>query len=140
MKTIGVGQKLQLTLITGRTIDQGVGKELGKSSREYYDTTTVCFLDPLDMTKLGIKNGATIQITSKFGTLTVKAKPFQKGCHVGLAFMPCGPWANAVCGDDTYSMGMPLFKGFPIDVEAAAGKPILTLDKLLTEEFRKEVK
>jgi len=54
--------------------------------------------------------------------------------------MPCGPWANAVCGDDTYSMGMPLFKGFPIEVEAAAGKPILTLDKLLTEEFRKEVK
>ncbi len=136
---IGMGQKTQLTLITGRTIDQGVGKELGKSSQEYYDTAAVCFLDPVDMTKIGIKNGATVQVTSKFGSVTVKAKHFQRGCHVGLAFIPCGLWANAVCGDDTYSMGMPLFKGFPVEVEAAAGKPILTLDELLKEEYGKEV-
>jgi formylmethanofuran dehydrogenase subunit D len=132
-------QKLQLTLITGRTIDQGVGKELGKSSQEYYDTAALCFLDPQDMIKLGIKNGSTVQISSRFGSVTVKAKHYPRGCHIGLAFIPCGLWANAVCGDDTYSMGMPLFKGFPITVEAAAGTPILTLDELLEKEFGKIV-
>jgi hypothetical protein len=37
-------QKLHVTLLTGRTIEQGVGKEYGKSSPEYYavvsDATT----------------------------------------------------------------------------------------------------
>jgi formylmethanofuran dehydrogenase subunit D len=132
-------QKIQLTLITGRTIDQGVGKELGKSTQEYFDTAAVCYLDPQDMRRLDIKNGATIQVTSKFGAVTIKAKHFPRGCHVGLAFIPCGLWANAVCGDDTYSMGMPLFKGFPVTVAAAAGQPILSVNELLEEEYGKVV-
>jgi formylmethanofuran dehydrogenase subunit D len=132
-------QQIQLTLITGRTIDQGVGKELGKSTQEYFDTAAVCYLDPQDMRRLDIKNGATIQVTSKFGVVTVKAKYFPRGCHVGLAFIPCGLWANAVCGDDTYSMGMPLFKGFPVTIATAADQPILSLNELLEEEYGKAV-
>lgn len=134
-----MGQKLQLTLITGRTIDQGVGKELGKSSKEYLKTAAICYLDPTDMAKLGIKNGSNVQITSKFGTVTVKVTKYPRGTHCGLVFIPCGLWANAVCGDDTYSMGMPLFKGFPVTVESAPAKPVLTLDELLVEEYGKEV-
>ena len=40
-----VEQKLSATLITGRTIDQGVGKEMGKGSKEYFDSSSVCFID-----------------------------------------------------------------------------------------------
>ena len=36
-----VDQKLDLTLIIGKTIDQGVGNELEKSSQVYFDTVTV---------------------------------------------------------------------------------------------------
>ena len=50
-----VDQKLRVTLITGRTIDQGVGKEMGKGSQEYFDSCAVCFLDPVDIKKLGLK-------------------------------------------------------------------------------------
>jgi formylmethanofuran dehydrogenase subunit D len=132
-------QKIQLTLITGRTIDQGVGKELGKGTQEYFDTSAICYLDPQDMQRLNIKNGAAIQVTSKFGAVTVKAKHFPRGCHVGLAFIPCGLWANAVCGDDTYSMGMPLFKGFPVTVTAPSDQTILTVNELLEEEYGKAV-
>ena len=53
----------------------------------------------------------------------------------GMVFIPCGLWANAICGDETYGMGMPLFKGFPVDVEPAPNKPVLTLDELLKEEY-----
>jgi len=132
-------KKLRLTLITGRTIDQGVGKEMGKSSKEYFDTAAVCFLDKADMIKLGIKSGAHVQVTSKFGSVIVKAKNFPFGSNVGIVFIPCGLWANAVCGDDTYSMGMPLFKGFPVEVEPAPNKPIMTLNELLKEEYGKEI-
>jgi formylmethanofuran dehydrogenase subunit D len=132
-------QKLQATLITGRTIDQGVGKEMGKSSKEYFDTASICFLDPVDMIKLGIKSGTNVQVTSKFGSVIVKAQKFPHGSNPGLIFMPCGLWANAVCGDDTYGMGMPLFKGFPVEVEPAPSKSILTLNELLKEEYGKEI-
>ncbi|MCW4010355.1 MAG: molybdopterin dinucleotide-binding protein [Candidatus Bathyarchaeota archaeon] len=130
-----VDQKLRATIITGRTIDQGVGKELGKGSQEYYDNAAVVFLDKADMMKLGIRNGVPVRVTSKFGSVIVKARKFPRGSMPGLVFMPCGLWANAVCGDATYSMGMPMFKGFPVEVEPAPGQPVLTLDELLKEEF-----
>jgi formylmethanofuran dehydrogenase subunit D len=133
-----VDQKLKATLITGRTIDQGVGKETGKGSQEYFDSSAVCFIDVADMQKLGIKNGATVQVTSKYGSVAVKAQKNQFGANPGLVFIPCGLWANAICGDDTYSMGMPIFKGFPVEVVPAPNEPVLTLDELLRKEFGKD--
>jgi formylmethanofuran dehydrogenase subunit D len=130
-------QKIQLTLITGRTIDQGVGKELGKGTQKYQNTAAICYIDSADMTKLGIKNGGHVQVTTKYGSVIVKAEKFPFGSNPGLVFIPCGLWANAVCGDETYSMGMPLFKGFPVEVQAAPNKPILSLNELLTEEYGK---
>jgi formylmethanofuran dehydrogenase subunit D len=132
-------KKLGLTLITGRTIDQGVGKEKGKNSKEYFDNAAICMLDKVDMLKLGAKKGGNVQVTSRFGSVVVKAKEYPRGSHPGIIFMPCGLWANAVCGDDTYSMGMPLFKGFPVEVETARNKPILTTDELLKQEYGKEI-
>ncbi len=134
-----VEQKLHATLITGRTIEQGVGKEMGKGSQEYYDSCSVCFFDKSDMTKLGVKAGQTVKVTSKFGSVILTAQKYQWGTMPGMVFIPCGLWANAVCGDDTYSMGMPLFKGFPVEVEAALNQQVLTLNALLKLEYGKEV-
>jgi formylmethanofuran dehydrogenase subunit D len=36
-------------------------------------------------------------------------------------------------------MGMPMFKGFTIQVEPAQDKPVLTLNELLKEEYGKEI-
>ena len=133
-----VEQKLKMILITGRTIDQGVGKELGKGSKEYFDSASVCFLDEIDMEKLGIKNRTNVQVSSKYGSVIVKAMRIPRGTSVGLAFIPCGLWANAICGDETYSMGMPIFKGFPVEVEPAPNEQVLTLNELLEKEYGKE--
>ncbi len=132
-----MAKKLTLTLITGRTIDQGVGKEMGKGTQRYLDTAAICYLDRTDINKLGIRSNTHVQVTSKFGTVIVKAEEFPRGAHPGLIFMPCGLWANAICGDDTYSMGMPLFKGFPVEIEPT-DENVLTLNELLTAEFGKE--
>lgn len=129
------GQKLQVTLITGRTIDQGVGKEMGKGSKEYFDSATLCFIDAADMLKLGIRSRTNVKVTSKYGSVIVKAMKNPYGANPGIVFIPCGLWANAVCGDETYGMGMPLFKGFKVEVEPAPTQPILTLDELLKEEY-----
>jgi formylmethanofuran dehydrogenase subunit D len=132
-----VEQKLQATLITGRTIDQGVGKEMGKGSKEYFDSSSVCFIDQADMVKLGIRGRTNVLVTSKYGTVIVKAVKNPYGSNPGLVFIPAGSWANAICGDETFGMGMPLFKGFPVEVEPAPNEPVLALDELLKKEFGK---
>jgi len=132
-----VEQKLRVTLITGRTIDQGVAKELGKGSQEYFDSVAICFLDPSDIKKLGLKNGVNVQITSPYGSVVVKAKKYPYGAISGMVFMPCGLWANAICSDETDSIGMPTFRGFTVEVEPAPDKPVLTLDELLKQQFGK---
>jgi formylmethanofuran dehydrogenase subunit D len=128
-------QKLHSTLITGRTIDQGVGKEMGKGSKEYFDSASICFIDEADMNRLGIKSRTNVQVTSKYGSVIVKAMKNPYGSNPGIIFIPCGLWANAITGDETFGMGMPLFKGFPVEVEAAPKEVILTLDELLKEEY-----
>ena len=116
-----------LTLITGRTIDQGVGKEMGKGSKEYFDSSALCFIDEADMKKLGIKSRRNVKVTSKYGSVVVKVTKNPYGNNPGLIFIPCGLWANAICGDETFGMGMPLFKGFKVEVEAAPKEAVLTL-------------
>jgi len=130
-----VEQKLHAILITGRTIDQGVGKEMGKGSKEYFDSSALCFIDESDMKKLGIKSRSNVKVTSKYGSVIVKAAKNPYGSDPGLVFIPCGLWANAICGDETFGMGMPMFKGFTVEVEAAPNQAVLTLDGLLKEEY-----
>src|SRR5208337_108424 len=130
-----VDQKLKAILITGRTIDQGVGKEMGKGSKEYFDSAAVCFIDEADMKKLGIKSRTNVKVTSKYGSVIVRTLKNPYGSNPGLVFIPCGLWANAICGDETFGMGMPLFKGFSVEVEPAPKEVILTLDELLKEEY-----
>ena len=132
-----VEQKLRVTLITGRTIEQGVGKELGKGSPEYFDSAAVCFLDPVDIKRLGLKSGANVKVTSTYGSVVVRAKRYTHGTLSGMVFMPCGLWANIICGTNTDSIGMPTYRGFTVEVEPALGKSVLTLDELLKQEFGK---
>jgi len=132
-----VEQKLRAILITGRTIDQGVGKEMGKGSKEYFDSSSICVIDEADMKKLGIKSRSNVKVTSKYGSVIVKATKNPYGSNPGLVFIPCGLWANAICGDETFGMGMPLFKGFQVEVEPAPNQAILTLDELLKLEYER---
>jgi formylmethanofuran dehydrogenase subunit D len=129
--------KLKVTLVTGRTIEQGVGKEHGKSSEEYVESVTVCYMDPEDMKKLGIKENTNILVSTEFGSVVVKAVKSIRTPHPGIVFIPYGPWANVVVDPETHSIGMPSFKGIPAEVEPALDKPILSLKELLKKQFRK---
>lgn len=129
--------KLKATLLTGRTIEQGVGKELGKFSREYVESVSVCYMDSGDMKRLGIKDGTGIQVSTAFGSVVVKAKKSQRAPHPGVIFMPYGLWANVVVDPETHGIGMPSLKGIPAFVEPAPDKPVLGLEELLKTIFRK---
>jgi len=129
--------KLKVTLLTGRTIEQGVGKERGKSSKEYVESVSVCFMDPEDMKKLGVKDGVNVQVSTAFGSVVVKAKKSLRAPHQGVIFIPYGLWANVVVDPETHGIGMPSFKGVPATVEPAPDKPVLGLEELLKTVLKK---
>jgi len=128
-------QKLRVTLLTGRTIEQGVGKEQGKSSQMYFEACSMVYMDGNDMKKLGVKNGQNVLITTSDGSVVLKAVKYPRAATPGLVFIPYGPWANAVCSNATTSIGMPSFKGTPAEIEPAPDKPVLTIEQLFKSEF-----
>lgn len=130
-----VQQKLNLILLTGRTIDQGVGKESGKGTKLYFESTTICYMDEVDMKAIGVRNNDHILVTSPEGSVVLRAVKHPRGAMPGMIYIPYGPWANSICSNDTTSIGMPSFKGTPVEVKAAPNQPILTLQELLRKEF-----
>jgi formylmethanofuran dehydrogenase subunit D len=130
-------QKLHVTLLTGRTIEQGVGKEAGKATEGYIESTTMCYMDAGDMKKLGIKNNTNVQVTTPNGSVVLKAVKHPRGAMPGMLYIPYGPWANAIVSEETTSIGTPSFKGTPAEVEPAPDKPVLTLKELLRRQFGK---
>ena len=130
-----VQQKLPVTLLTGRTIEQGVGKERGKASHEYFEACSMVYMDGADMKKLGLRDGDKVQVTTPNGSIVLRAVKYPRAPTPGLVYIPYGPWANAIVSDATTSIGMPSFKGTPAEVEPAPDKPVLSMEELLRSEF-----
>ena len=128
-------EKLNLILLTGRTIEQGVGKESGKGTQEYFQSTTMVYMDETDMNKLELRNNDHVLLSTEEGSVVLRAVRHPRGAMPGLVYIPYGPWANAICSTKTTSIGMPSFKGTPVEVQPALNQPILTLKELLRKEF-----
>ena len=127
--------KLSVTLITGRTIEQGVGKERGKNSEEYKESVSICFVDPNDLKKLGVIENTNIEVSTEFGSVVVKAVKSLRGPHPGIVFMPYGPWANVVVDPETHGSGMPSLKGIQAQVVVTSRKPFLSLKEIIEHQF-----
>jgi formylmethanofuran dehydrogenase subunit D len=126
-----VAESISLNLISGRTIQQGVAMEGGKEKPAYTDACGIIEIDPADIKRLGVYRNTNVRVTSDYGTVVVKAIEATQGPHPGLAYIPMGPWANAVVDPNTYGMGMPTFKGTPIQVSIATNEPVMSSVKLV---------
>jgi len=130
--------RLRVTLLTGRTIEQGVGKERGKASKEYVESVSVCYIDPEDLKRLGIKEKSNVLVSTEYGSVVVKAMKSLRGPHPSVIYIPYGPWANVIVNPETHGIGMPSLKGIPAQIEPAPDKPLLSLEELLKGQFGKE--
>ena len=116
---------IQVNLISGRSIQQGVAIEGGKEKPAYRTAAGLIELDTSDLKKLGAWKSTNVKVSSDFGSVVVKAIETTQGPHPGLAFIPMGPWANSIIDPNTYSTGMPTFKGTPVKIEVAMNEPVL---------------
>lgn len=128
---------IEITLTSGRTIAQGEAMEVGKELDAYTTSAAVCELDPKDMEALGAADGDTVKVSTEAGEVYVRVTKSTQEPHRGLAFIPLGPWANAVIGFDTSSTGMPSFKGVKAVIELSKEQKVLSAKELVRERYAK---
>ena len=103
-------------LIPGRTSKQGCGISEGKFKDNYQSEITTLQIAPQDFSRLGLKEGGRVRVTSEWGQIEV-AVTEAKGDELppGLLFIAYGDLSSKLMGGDTHGSGMPTSKG--IDVE-----------------------
>lgn len=114
-------------LISGRTLDQGATVE-EKLSEEYFRAVNYVELSEEDFKSLGLKEGDAVRVSTDFGEVVVFAKKGE--LPKGMAFIPMGPYANAVIDPATDGTGMPQFKGVKAKIEKTDEK-VKTVKELL---------
>ncbi|MCK4933786.1 molybdopterin dinucleotide-binding protein [Candidatus Bathyarchaeota archaeon] len=132
--------KIKVTLLTGRTIDQGTSKEHGKLSKEHEEKVAICEVDSSDLKKLAAKKDSNVKVSSRYGSVVVKAVESKRGPHPGIIYMPYGLWANMIVDPHTHGTGMPSFKGIPAELEAAPEECVMSILLLLERTFGKKPK
>lgn len=116
-----------MKLISGRTIAQGENLE-NKMSEEYFNAVAVCEMNEKDMERVGVSPDENVKVKTNYGEVVVKAKK-AKGYPEGIAFIPMGPWANALVSANTRGAGMPSYKGLDAEIEKTE-EPVLHITDL----------
>ncbi len=125
--------KLNVLVLSGRTIEQGKGKEMGKLSDVYLEDVVKCNIDPQDMQALKLKENTNVKVTTKFGSVILKAVKSLRAPHPKMIFISYGPWASMISDPETHGTGMPSLKGIPGEIEPAPNEKVLTLQELVNQ-------
>lgn len=129
--------KLELMLNTGSDIYQGACKKRGSTLKdEYRHVSGVAYMDPKDMSKLGVQNWENVLVTTDWGAVVVFAAHSRDAPHEGTIFIPKGPWANVIVSPETYCCSDPTYKGVECTIEKTDKEPLLMAD-LMKEVYQK---
>ena len=97
----------------------------------------MCELDPEDMKALGISPGQNVKVTTKTGSVVVRAAVASQASQRGIVFMPYGLWVNAVIPAETYGTGMPSMKGIEAEIAPAPDEKLLDLEAMVERLTRR---
>jgi len=122
--------RIEVTVISGRSLSQARSRERGKFSDEYARSVAVCELDPDDMKELGAMDGDNLRVTTRFGQVILTAAISRQGPHRRVAFVPYGAWASMLFDPATQTSGMPTLKGLQATIERAPEARVATLEEV----------
>jgi formylmethanofuran dehydrogenase subunit D len=131
-------KKIQVTLLTGRSILQGREKEQGKLSESYLQSVACCEINKEDIEEIGSKYGENVRISTQYGSVVLKATAPKQELESGIIFVPYGLWATHVSGSETDSTGMPSYKGVSCTLESAKKEKVLTVNQMIKKSFRRK--
>lgn len=98
----------------GRTTKQGQQINIGKDHPDYIAMVTTMTMHPDDMKDVGIAAGAKVRVLSETGEGIFSCQPGK--VPTGMIFIPYGPPTCKLMGSETDGTGMPLSKGWEVEV------------------------
>ncbi len=98
-----------------RTARQGSLINVGKDDAEYIALVSTLTVHPDDMVSLGVVKGDSVVVRTEFGEATFQCEPGK--VPLGMLFVPYGPPTCKLMGGGTDGTGMPLSKGWDVEVE-----------------------
>ena len=97
-----------------RTTKQGQQVSSGKHLDDYKATVGTMVMHQADMKDIGVPNGSTVLVRSLWGEATFKC--VEGKTPSGIIFVPYGPPTCRLMGQYTDGTGMPLSKGWEVEV------------------------
>ena len=125
-----MANKIDVIILTGRTLQQGIGLEVGKVSEEYSKSVNYAEINPSESKIIGLTDGSPVEVSTARGKVVLYGR-ISETLPPGLIFVPYGPWINQVLGPETNCTGTPQLKGSPAKLEVAGGKLVPTLLELV---------
>lgn len=125
-----MSEKIEVLLLTGRSLDQAIGLEIGKASKEYFNSVSCVELSKADVDALELANDTLVEVSTSQGRVVLSWR-VSEGLSPGSVFVAYGPWVNQILGSDTSCTGTPQYKGVRATVKPAEGELVLTLAELV---------
>ena len=107
--------KIQLNMITQRSIEEGAAMEKGKTNPDYFEACSICEMHPDDMKAVGVAPGGSVRVWTPYGEATFRCS--EGKVPLGMIFVPYGPPTCRLMGQTTDGTGMPTSKGWEVEVE-----------------------
>jgi len=101
-------------LNSSRSAKQGTLINVGKESEEYIALTTSMQMSPQDMAEIGLEEGQMAIVRTEFGEAQFKCKSAKE--PEGMIYIAYGPPTCQLMGGDTGGTGMPMSKGWEVEV------------------------
>jgi formylmethanofuran dehydrogenase subunit D len=106
---------MRFILTPGRTSKQGQAINVGKDTDEYRAMVSTLTMNADDMKALGVAAGQAVRVRTEWGEAEFTCK--DGNIPPGLLFVPYGPPTCRLMGGGTDGTGMPLSKGWEVEVE-----------------------
>lgn len=101
-------------LNSSRSSKQGTLINVGKGSEEYQNLTNSMKMCAADMAEIGLSEGQMAIVRTEFGEARFKCESGKE--PEGMIFIPYGPPTCELMGGDTGGTGMPMSKGWEVEV------------------------
>jgi formylmethanofuran dehydrogenase subunit D len=102
-------QGIRLSLVTHEDIYLSIAKQRDGLGEAYQKRSAVVHLSPVDMTKLKLKDGDHIELTSKSGSVVVAVES-DNSHEEGTAHMPLSLYSNCLASYDPSLSQLPTLK------------------------------
>lgn len=98
-----------------RTAQQGQQINVGKETPEYQKIVNTLTMSAADMTSLGLAAGDSVRVWTEYGEVIFQCEAGK--VPDGLLCVPYGPPTSRLMGGGTDGTGMPISKGWEVELE-----------------------